>query len=625
MRSATTDAARVGAAWLRATQALGYALTTREMAAQWTRFGEGSPPRPISTTVQTLIRQGVIVRVTGRQGHCRYAHVAHSNVAVEPCAAEHFGARVLAALGYASTAAQRFVTTREVTQAMYEVGQVEALTKDEQTLLWQQLRAATESRRQRVAPFGQELGPVTMAVTHRVSAQHASRERVYWWRPTDLPFPEPDADRPATGREAATRVAEAVRAVLGRPATSDEIALYVAWRRVTTPKDALVLVLDEQGLGNALLRARGWIDRTTAAGRSGEHERGLLSLTTAYTAGRLMPPRIGLPSFTALDVARASASDLLLRLQPAREIELMDALSSQLDGPSAPMRDLMQLRRTLLRRALLLAVDEAEWPAMLSHLQHVLHTTEQWVAVLKSWGNGSGRASRTLRALGPRAMDLQAVASILAWRDEDIPDRFRDLEPITMIGDAAVMTFAELAPLHASLDALGLGRPNQVHPIFRHARRLPAARTECTVERTSTTAKEQERLDRVDAFAAAISYVGTPVTGTLVGDAVMLLGATLRDARVVECVLDGERRRDAWVRRGLLVALGMLGVAPASAQWADVAEDAAAGVLGTVLADPTNATAVLRQLLTSMGSPGRRIATDAITLAEIDEWLALLG
>jgi hypothetical protein len=80
-----------------------------------------------------------------------------------------------------------------------------------------------------------------------------------------------------------------------------------------------------------------------------------------------------------------------------------------------------------------------------------------------------------------------------------------------------------------------------------------------------------------------------------------------------------------WAHRGLLVASGLLGVAPDPHRWLSTPDSASAGVLATVLADPTDAARALRRLLTlPMLTASRQVVAHAISQVDAGEWLAAI-
>jgi len=134
-----------------------------------------------------------------------------------------------------------------------------------------------------------------------------------------------------------------------------------------------------------------------------------------------------------------------------------------------------------------------------------------------------------------------------------------------------------------------------------------------------------EHLERVDAFAVAVDHVGIPLASTVVADAVALLGTSLRDIRVVERLLDQVAPNLEWAHRGLLVASGLLGVAPHPERWVSAPDSASAVVLATLLANPTVAARALRLLLAlPMPAASRQIVAHAISQVDAGERLAAI-
>lgn len=634
---ATAD--RLARSWRRATEALGYALTTREMAAHWPTYGEGPAPKPLSNTAQNLAKNGTLVCVVDRPGRLRYAHRDLLDVAPEPPPSDHFEAAVLAALHDAATRCQRYVTTREVTEAMLAGGYVDAITTADKTRIAWLLETLSHPVQQRVPPFACVPGPVTRADTQRLGAEHPARATVRWWRPTHLPLPEPHPETPGTRREAGIRAVEAARSVLGRPVTTEEVELWIAAKSATDPAHPVVLTLgDEKGLGRALASATSFIDRSSSRGKRGIPDSGLVRVTTPFTAGRLLPPRVALDPVGEIERQRAVATDLALALRPGQEAAHLDWLAAQPGADDPALRDLAKLRVALVRQEVARHLPPSAWADALEHLPTALGTLEGWISQLQGRKRWSGLPRRFRLILSARQQDIDALASfltpLLGEADGEtselapIPDRFADLAPIAVVGQAATaLTATEGRVIHDGLVALLGATAQTLHPVLRRARRVPpppgASWTRAT---PMAVAVKAEHMERVDALAAAVDHVGIPHATTLVGDAVGLLGSTLRDARVVERVLDVLPRRHGWAIRGLLVASGLLGAAPVPDRWLPYPENTPAGLYATILADPATATRALRGLLTRpMPSASRQVLTDALAQVSAGEWLAAIG
>lgn len=176
-----------------------------------------------------------------------------------------------------------------------------------------------------------------------------------------------------------------------------------------------------------------------------------------------------------------------------------------------------------------------------------------------------------------------------------MPDRFADLLDAVVIGQGPTLSFEQLAPLQDGLAALQRGRDG-VHPVFRRARRIAGTRPEGW-RAGAGQAPAWERIDRVDAYAVEVDYVGAPNTTVLVADAVMLLGGVLRDDRVLVRAIETAGPGDEWIERGILVAMGLLGHTVPVARWLPRASLVEAGLLGVMLGDPDAAAATMPILL----------------------------
>jgi len=611
--------ARVARAWLRAGDALGYALRSRDVAKQWPQYGDGELPRPLSVTVHGLFRDGILRRVDDQPGGSTYVHVDAAPVRPVPVDGTHFRVAVLLALAYAAERAQRFVTTRDVTAALPFVRYHGAVDKQAKTHLWQILRAEAAPRTSRVPGAVTQPGSVHMATTTRPGAGDPKRALVYWWCPASLSFAPPKNGEAATAREAAIQLTEEARHALGHPTSATELSLYIDWVRATGDDNGGVRALDTVGLTQALKAAR--LDG--AQGESPE-ESGVRVFSTPYTAGRLVPVRFGIAAPTAFESASMTVCDMLLRVEPARECALLESARENSTHCSPAVTDLVALRRVAMRDLLTRTLPADQWPAMIAHQRTAVLRVHEWISAQPVWGKGSGRGKRMMHLCITRMDDLNAVEQILSWRDLAVPERFVDLDDLRVIGDTATITFDALAPLERGLDALQRGRSGGVHPVFRRARRIPMARA--AGWRIGVGASPlAEQLDRVDALSAAIDLIGAPVTTALVGDAMLVLGTLLRDVRVVQRVLDASGPGDQWVVRGLLVAAGLLAEPMTPARWIGDEALAEAGVLGLVVSDPDGVGPTLRRLLPTAAVAARRHIAQALAQVECGEWLALLG
>jgi hypothetical protein len=301
----------------------------------------------------------------------------------------------------------------------------------------------------------------------------------------------------------------------------------------------------------------------------------------------------------------------------------MDALITNDTVGTTLAADLVVLRRVVLYRQLTNTIPATDWPDVLRHLRSTVERLYEWHGGLPLEGPGSAATRRALKAVDERSRDLHAVEQALTWGPLAVPARFADLSDVVVIGQGPTLSFEQLAPLQDGLAALQRGR-HGVHPVFRRARRIAGTRPEGW-RAGAGQAPAWERIDRVDAFAVAVDYIGAPNTTVLVADAVMLLGGVLRDERVLVRALETAGPGDEWIERGLLVALGLMGHAVAAERSLSRPSLVEAGLLGVVLADPVAAPSALRALLREGDGTTRQTISDALTQVECGEWLALQG
>lgn len=620
MAEPRTKVARVAAAWLRAGTALGCALRSRDLAALWSTYGDGDMPRPLSNYVQALQRTGVLRRVDGRWGSSRYVHVDAPPLLEKPNTTPDFNVVVIAAVDYAVQQAGRFVSTREVTEALAHVGFSGPLDKALKTRLWQSLATLASPKKSLTLGAPEDAAKLQMVVTQRPHGASVSRARVYWWAPSGATFAPPASEASASPREAAMRLVQAATDTIGLPVTGHELVAYARWlHRRPDEQQSTATVMGKGEIAAALKAAR--LD-------NGGHARanrqfGVVTHQTPFTAGRLVPVRFSTGPATAADVRLMTGLDLLTVLRPAHECALMDAMLTNATMGTTLAVDLVALRRVVVYRQLTNTIPASDWPDVLVHLRSTVERLYEWHGGLPLEGPGSAATRRALKAVDERSRDLHAVEQALTWAPLAVPARFADLPDPVVVGMGPTLSFEQLAPLHAGLEALQRGRDG-VHPVFRRARRTPGTRPEGW-RAGAGQAPAWERIDRVDAYAVAVDYIGAPNTTVLVADAVMLLGGVLRDERVLVRALETAGPGDEWIERGLLVGMGLLGHAVPAARWLARASLVEAGLLGVVLADPEAATSTMRTLLRDGVKTTRQSISDALTQVECGEWLALLG
>jgi hypothetical protein len=574
----------------------------------------------MSNYVQALQRTGVLQRVDGRWGSSRYVHVDAPPPAEKLDATPDFTPIVLAAVDHAVQQLGRFVTTREVTEALPTVGFAGPLDKALKTRLWQTLATLASPKKSLTPGAPDDPAMLQMVITQRPNGAQAARARVYWWATAGASFARPSSEASASPREAAMRLVHAATETLGMPVTGQELVAFAHWLHRQA----------DDGLPTATAMGKGEIAAALKAARldNGGHARanrqfGVVTHQTPFTAGRLVPVRFSTGPASAADARLMTALDLFTVLRPAHECALMDAMLTNATLGTTLAVDLVALRRLALYRQLTNTIPATDWSDVLMHLRSTVERLYEWHGGLPLEGPGSAATRRALKAVDERSRDLHAVEQALTWAPLAVPARFADLPDPVVVGMGPTLSFEQLVPLHTGLAALQRGRDG-VHPVFRRARRIPGTRPEGW-RAGAGQAPVWERIDRADAYAVAVDHIGAPSTAVLVADAVMLLGGVLRDERVLVRALETAGPGDEWIERGLLVGIGLLGHAVPAARWLPRARLVEAGLLGMVLADPEAAPAVMRALLRDGDKTIRQKLSDALMQVECGEWLALLG
>lgn len=117
------------------------------------------------------------------------------------------------------------------------------------------------------------------------------------------------------------------------------------------------------------------------------------------------------------------------------------------------------------------------------------------------------------------------------------------------------------APAGGPCGGRGQGTGGAHH--FRQAKRVPPPLGILPARATPGAAPVlMEQVDRVDAYAIAVGAAGALTTGTSVANATALFGTVIRDPRVITRTLAASELLPRWAVRGLLVAHGMVAVAP---------------------------------------------------------------
>lgn len=542
---------RVAAFWRAATAAAGRALTTREARGLWAVHGVGPRPRHLATQVSTLVRRGALVVVAGENGAKYYA-----------VADDALGARVAPA------------TARDVVVGVLH----------EETLRGGGI--AAKRIRERAAAAGLALSDTALRHTLRGLLRS---DTVTWkgarWRIVQCPVPlvgakhrqlwalvPPAARSPRVSpaaenavrsvRQRVLRTMDAARGLLGMPPTRLEWQLYVEHAAEGGDADA-VLLAGRTGYDTLRLAL---LSNKSAAARAHRSHEGLARGDGASLLERLGDARYAMGAVTEAERATACATDLLTHLQAGVELESIARLRewwrAARAGQPAAQRAALQLadlRERTLAQVLLGELPKEQWAAAVAGAQHALGVLEEWSAARPNARPSLVR--RRGRALRRSAGDLTTVADWLASGGLTSAAALAvSGAPVTIV-PAGV---AEGALLHRMAQDRWSGRAKlpELPWVFRHARpaegRTPMREAHGAARRRRATLAR----DRVDAWRELYVNAGCPAAAALIAEADGLLGRVVRDAAVLRNAAAALPEQEQELRAALVVACGLLGVAP---------------------------------------------------------------
>jgi hypothetical protein len=409
---------------------------------------------------------------------------------------------------------------------------------------------------------GHTAGPVL----RRASAAPGAAGLAYaFWLPADAP--DQCATAPATPGDALRRAVGAASIALRRPVSMREVRLWLHVQPATSPFRAL---LSPQRIAK---RLRGTLAHDAArAGTAGR----LHAVMTALTCHGGAPTRYLTRPPTPCDRLACDVADLLDALRPERELASIRHLRGEACASSPAVQCLLALRRRALVETLHTAGNLHEIGRVLDRLRRGARVVAAWSAAGSGYASAQGR-----RELALSTERFDAAAGVLAFARCDAmhaPRRqnSRGADPPRRVGEAALVAPRTSTALVRTAIARGEFRVARPEAIYASARRFPS-RSE-RVERALVRGDELALLDRVDCVAALAQRAVPGGVATLVRDAQSLLGEVLRDERTVRRALRdiasrerqsygadahgapiGAHPHDAWLRRSLVVALGLLG------------------------------------------------------------------
>lgn len=384
-------------------------------------------------------------------------------------------------------------------------------------------------------------GAGTLGVRRVVSRSFAGSSKVAWvpagvrGSPASVPPGEADALR-----HAISAAAEAA----GRPVSRKELR----WWLMAHSRDIRLTRSLGKRLKNLAYRDSG---RTFGSG-------------SRMVAGPLSchggtPVRYYLGSLDRLQRDACRITDASATLRVAQEDGGIMAARHQLPIECDPVRRLISLRAALLNHAWH-AHAGTEPEEALALARRAATTTAAWAAEgPRSDGVRQGRARDAARSLA----DVDACEHLLGRRHEQAWNERRPRG----VGEAATVSLGALREFADVLTKAGELRLVRAEAAYADARRFPFGRAGACTGPPAVGLHPGDTLavvDRVDALLGIVRHVKAHHAVGLITAAAALLGHVLRDAAVVNDVLDRlhceTTNSHAHERRKAIIVLGMLGV-----------------------------------------------------------------
>lgn len=616
--------ARVAAAWLAATQALGHALTSREMTAHWATYGEGQRPPRLSDVLPAVLHRGLLLKASSptRLGHCRYVHRDAPLVSGKGPTDAIAPDDILAALGQAVQRHGRCVSCMEVVEELKALGydpRAKWVQERTYSVLWNFTRPRVQRGGGDTSERRTQPGLVTILRTDADYWGETGPIKV-WWRLTAEPAPRPPAELELSDKTAAARILNATRRAIGRPPTLLEASLNALRHRLANPSDPVVGRFDETRLRYAvqMARWRAW------SGRRRPSE-AFDAIRTPYHEGRSRPAHYALPPVSDVEYRHVVAVGALAAVRPSREVRLLDAMAEQPGTEGPAFQRLLTLRRALLRQLLLEHVPAAEWLVVAPRIHAECDLLTEWVRTVREHSALTRLQRRARHLIAERTEDLQACTAFLGLAEPIDADAVQTLvQTAARVGGAGLLPASDATELVAMIARMRRTEEPIAQKVLLRVRRFatPGIRR---IERKADLGKLRPAfaLDRVEAFLSAADNLALPTACAILGGVHTVLGTTLRDTGVLRTLFAQMPRNVTWARQAAIAGLGVLGEVPEPATWCGDPALHEAGVLGTVLAAPGTAAGRLRALLREHpGGALRRVVHHALMQVDAGEWLA---
>ncbi len=642
---------RVATCVREAAEAMGRPMTLGEhRTAYVSRYG--ALPAAYAARLYQLVRFGILVNVDGRASKGRYAHrdtaAAWATVAPDDSPTDHQhehdhaaggviadasdgtddAVPVLRALERVTARLGRPVSTREVATELRAAGVV--VGGGHPNAVRQRLAVLCAPRTRGMSAWH------TPPVRRDTIIAHTGRPSARW---------SPVSATPATNDVAPASQAEALRIVvssacrtLGRPVSVPEIRL---WLRAHASHPASVSLRGVR-LGDAVLH----LSKHLGTGHRMDGQ--LTRIDGEREAGSRAPSRF-CDAAMAFDLAvmraRCHLLDLVTTLACADEVREIATIQHRAHRlQSASLTHLARVRHAALHDAMReCAITHGfevtrTLDAIRPHLETLLASNRMladWIVTIQAPTPPQRRVlEKSARRVADTARHLTVACTLVAQSLRAVSD----VEAVQRVAASHAVALPALAPF-LSAAAHEWQRDDN---LWTHRALTSAARVFVTDGPVRITAPRQGvfvpriRLDRVDALAQLYRDLPVARAATLITSATELLGRVVRDIDLVAGVRDASRpaagvRSDRRVDdhpavwRAAVVALGLLGVAPAVADW-DVARgagtyDHAAVCLAAVLADPTTAVAPI----TILAAAGSRVAAVAARRLALRRLMTVVG
>jgi hypothetical protein len=523
----------------------------------------GSAPATYNAQFYSLVRRGILVARDGRASRTRYAHRdSGASVATTAPDADDDAMKVLAALAQAVRDTGGPATTAQVTTALATLHLT--LTTTDINAVRVRLQTLARTRHSGVAAWS-----AARVISHDVTT--AGGRRMRCWSLAGQPATALPSAPVFSGADAVRALVRHVQSCLHRPVLRRELG----WWMDAHSGDPIAVAVQQHlaSKERSLSDLLGFTMRADRKWPRPGHE--LTRIGGQYSCWGGLAPRYWVGPLGDDERLADRLQELSVGLQAADEITTLDQMARRATvlGISA-LTDLVRVRRDVLAttRDGYLAADQQT-------LATVLTTLVQSFLLCRAWVNASSSDDqRYARLEGLRVRERHAMA-LAAF--QHVPQAHR---AVAVVGACGTVSFSDLAPfLRAAEQELAIPRALARKQALRGARRVPTGQAP---QYGSHSQRGDVAIDRVDALRRMYHLVSAPRAQALLDAAAELLGPVLRDADVLKAVGHAGAVHPR-VRRAVMVARAMLGIAPESPAPREDVFDGRAWLLAHTLAGTT--------------------------------------